>query len=417
MITIAKTKSEIISYLKQIKKDSNFKLTRVNFSDQNEWIINNGILSHKSGSFFHISAIIDDNGIENLYFFQPQSALTGLLICKKNDKIYVLVQARVEPGNTNLVQIGPTVQSTPANFLRVHGGKATPFLSFFYNGNQKTISFQSSNHLDLGKLYYQKTKWLNYVVIDNLIETPDTFFWCTIEDLADLAKESYFLNTDLRSLISVYNWDRFYQINKIYNSSYGSEILNYLLSKSFISQNSKFIPFNDSKNISVSNHKIHNKKDDDYEIGIYHVETNHREVKKWHQPLWSAKKRGLVQLFFKVENGIKKYLLEVKKESGIYHNYSVSSSQLFYPNEDIPKNNDKIGETVYSFFQSDEGGRFINHEYLFRIAKVKEPFDTNENQFWVTIEELKSILRMSNTPNIQLRNICSLLINELNKIN
>ena len=64
--------------------------------------------------------------------YQPQSAFNGLLIAAIGAELHVLLQARVEPGNIGVAQYGPTVQSTPANYLRVHGGRATPYLDFFH---------------------------------------------------------------------------------------------------------------------------------------------------------------------------------------------------------------------------------------------------------------------------------------------
>ena len=37
-----------------------------------------------------------------------------------------LLQAKVEPGNINKIQISPTVQATRSNYLRIHGGKTIP---------------------------------------------------------------------------------------------------------------------------------------------------------------------------------------------------------------------------------------------------------------------------------------------------
>ena len=42
-----------------------------------------------------------------------------------------LLQAKVEPGNINKIQISPTVQATKSNYLRIHGGKTIAFLKFF----------------------------------------------------------------------------------------------------------------------------------------------------------------------------------------------------------------------------------------------------------------------------------------------
>lgn len=412
------TLEELKNTLYRILDSSDFQLTRVNFDQQEDWEINNGALCHKSKGFFCITGLKDaDLQKEYLILFQPQSAFTGILITVIDNEIFLLVQARIEPGNTGIIQLGPTVQSTPANFLRLHGGKSTPYLDLLYGINNNVISFNSTNHLDLGKTYYQKTKWLNYALVNDLVETEGSFVWAPLKVLAEAAEEDYLLNTDLRSLLAVYDWD--YLINPEINLNYEiSNILkHFLLKKDFIKCHNNFVQIDKSNKFRITNHGIFSKEEDALEIGMYKVKTKHREVNHWFQPLWGAKSKGLVLLLCRTdENKLDfEYLLSVKKEIGISGHYSIAPSYLIYPNEHVSSELNQVGQTLYKYTQSDEGGRFINHEYLFRIAEVHKDIPITEHQFWVSSEELKKILSMSNLASIQLRNICSVLIKNLNK--
>lgn len=41
------------------------------------------------------------------------------------------MQAKIEPGNVNRIQISPTIQATKSNFMQTHGGKAPAYLEYF----------------------------------------------------------------------------------------------------------------------------------------------------------------------------------------------------------------------------------------------------------------------------------------------
>ena len=41
------------------------------------------------------------------------------------------MQAKIEPGNVNKIQISPTIQATKSNFMQTHGGKAPAYLEYF----------------------------------------------------------------------------------------------------------------------------------------------------------------------------------------------------------------------------------------------------------------------------------------------
>ena len=101
-----------------------------------------------------------------------QSLLSHLR--KEEGNIYVLVQARIEPGNSRIGHFGPTIQSTPANYMRLHGGKSTPYLEYFFGCKPKDARvIGNSMQYDLGKRYYQKSKTLIYVEVPEFLETDE----------------------------------------------------------------------------------------------------------------------------------------------------------------------------------------------------------------------------------------------------
>jgi len=414
---IAHSLDELRKKLSKVLETSEFQINRIDFDQQDSWIIRDGIMSHKSGGYFHVIGVQNtQDQTDNLFLFQPQSAITGILLHKMNGQIYVMVQARIEPGNTGVLQLGPTIQSTPANFLRAHGGKSTLYLDFFYSSHKSVLGFNSSNHIDVGKLYFHKSKLLNYALVDHLMETEHTFYWTPLSVLLEAAKEDYFVNTDLRSLLGVYDWDSLLGIESKKDFEPSKILEYYLMKRSTIHCSDRYIPIDKSEHFCITDNSIYSKANPNSEIVLYSIGTKHREVSEWVQPLWKANDKGRVLLLCRNWDSDEnlEILLTVKEERGVAGKYCVSPSLLTYPNENINKEYFNTGETIHEFYQNDEGGRFINHDYLFRVAQVDQHIELAENQFWVNFKELKNILCMHNVPNIHLRNICSVIIDRLN---
>ena len=409
--------NELIGFQNEILETSGFEMKRIEFDSQNDWLIKDGFFSHRTGGYFHVVGIRNAKDTKaDIFLFQPQSAITGLILCKRKNEVYVLVQARVEPGNKGVVQFGPTIQSTPANFHQVHGGKKASYLSYFYSANEKVIGFNSTFHHDLGKRYYQKIKWLNHAQVDELIETANSYAWCSLSALINSAGVDYILNTDLRALIAIYNWDSLFELPTRPEID-GSEILSYYRQKKeTINTVNRFIDLKSVEGIQITNESIFSEHDPGSEVGLFSIQTKHREVDAWNQPLWISKEAGLVLLLCRnySKNWETEFLLSVEYENGLSGGYCISSSFLRYPNENIDSSLADLGSTINEFYQTDEGGRFLDHEFLYRIAEVNPEFEIKENQFWVRLEELKRILSISGIPNLQLRVISSLLVERLN---
>ena len=99
------------------------------------WIKNDNRIYHSSGKFFKIVGIDVKSNMIGKNWDQPiivQKELGILGIIKDKIKNRYLLQAKVEPGNKNKLQLSPTVQATKSNYKRVHGGKKIPYLNFFF---------------------------------------------------------------------------------------------------------------------------------------------------------------------------------------------------------------------------------------------------------------------------------------------
>src|SRR5262245_19684480 len=113
---------------REVVAAASFACTPISFTDTAEWSVSDGRVRHRSGGFFSlagIEAVAHDGAFDKrqqLIILQPEIALNGFLLQERESRPHLLFQGRIEPGNVGGLQLAPTVQSTPSNYRRVHGG-------------------------------------------------------------------------------------------------------------------------------------------------------------------------------------------------------------------------------------------------------------------------------------------------------
>ena len=125
---------KIIKWLNKQKKKHKLSVNIINLNQIDKWHYSSSLIYHKSKKFFKIVAIkVVSNFYKNRWdqpiIMQKEIGILGIIKNKKTKKY--LLQAKVEPGNINNLQLAPTVQATKSNYSRVHGGLKVPYLNHF----------------------------------------------------------------------------------------------------------------------------------------------------------------------------------------------------------------------------------------------------------------------------------------------
>ena len=171
-----------------------------------EWELADGVIRHRRTEFFQIvGQRFPDHG-EMILIRQQETGLIALLVARMADESWVLIDARVEPGLPGGCQFTTTVQSTPSNYLRRHGGKATPFLDHFLEPGEDVRVLHDSRQYDWGQYYDSKIKRFMIVEIDAddaLPATSETAVWVRERDLAELIRTDHAVTSDLRAMTTL----------------------------------------------------------------------------------------------------------------------------------------------------------------------------------------------------------------------
>ena len=160
-------------------------------------------------------------------------------------------------------------------------------------------------------------------------------------------------------------------------------------------------------------------------IGVKASNTFDREVGKkgWTQPMIAKNPGGILGIIMKRINGIPHYLLQAKAEPGNIGKLQLSptlqatTSNLLKAHGGVKplfaeyfdeENNPKV---IYAKWQSEDGGRFHLKSNYNMIVEVKEDEELKipDSFIWVTLYQIKQLLKIENFVGPHVRGIISYL--------
>ncbi len=376
-----------IDYLKskfhETNQRDNFVVKEIGISNLKSWSFDdNNILAHDSGRFFKVLGI-EGKDYKSGILLQNEIGTLGLITCMYDEVLHMLVQFKKEPGNILPAQLSPTLQATLSNQNKVHGGSAPKYLEYFEDKQQKKII--SKLLPEQGFRYWQKYN-KNTIIKTNYFKEDENFYWMTLGQIYEFSSIDNSINSCLRSVLSLLNFDstdipthKYNKVMKVIDSEKKQNINNFKLIESIINS------YDRSNDVLFFDTDI-----DKFFLKGISISIENREVGEWDQPIIYdpfIKQYGLVSF---IENNKRKYLLKLNFEPGYEFGFSLGPSFIKreYDKTDFLKElKNKIGENssfklIKNINMSEEGGRFynleINHSFYdvdcLNAEKVKKGF-------------------------------------------
>ena len=404
-----------------------FNLTPVSASEAAEdWRVRNGALQHRSGGFFSVSGFRDRrDGRVHMLLYQPQGAVNGWATRWVDGRRQYLVQARAEPGNVEEVQYGPTLQSTPANYMRLHGGAASPFSEWFLTYNPSVSVLFETQQLDLGERYALKTKRVGMIETRWDGDLPRGFHWVDPYVLGTACGLNFVLNTDCKAGIGVLPWSadpdagelcpRSDIVRRSLRADIRAERLGVALAGAAVTPRVLDpVPLEAMDNWRVDDDGLSEVvPDQNFAVRFYRCEADAREVRSWIQPLIVCSDPGLAVLACRIRDGILEARVRIAKETGLATGTAFGPSYLRYPGEAAetpPWLEPALATPWLDTRESDEGGRFLDHWSHYVLAMLPDDCEPPEPGVWLNIAEMKQLMMVSNICTIQLRVMMSLFL-------
>jgi oxidase EvaA len=433
--------NDLRTWIKDSNKRIKVELKKVPLNQLRKWNKSPLRISHESGHFFsieglRISGVIKEKNIswDQPIINQPEHGYLGIIVREFDGVLHFLLQAKIEPGNVNKVQLSPTIQATKSNFSRVHQGKIPAYLEVFQDPDPQSVLVDQLQ-TEQGSRFLKKRN-RNVIIFSNTAEAiDDRFKWFTMWQIQQLMRENNLVNMDTRTVLSCMPFEfsqehlvnveavdveKLVAFNRLFSSNgFNSTefILNWLTKKKLdCNIEVESIPLAEMKEWKMNLNGIVHRKNKFFKVIGVEVAIENREVTSWSQPMIEPCEKGLIALGFCYINEIPHFLVRAKFEIGSFDKIEFAPSiQTSFSNlnEDDKWVLDqfKKGDKVFSVYQSEEGGRFYHEENLNELYEIPyvdlEGYDSNFQ--WMTYRQIHHMMRFSGIVNIQLRTILSLI--------
>jgi len=443
--------ADTLHWVRQQNERINVQVDRVGFDELADWRLDEaaGALVHKSGKFFTVGGIQVKTNWGNITSWeqpiinQPEIGYLGIICSYFDDTLHFLLQAKVEPGNVNNVQLSPTLQATKSNYTQVHEGRKPLYLDYFLHAKQEQVLLDQLQS-EQGARFYKKRNRNIIILIEEAIQVEEGFVWLTLAQIKELMRYDNIVNMDTRTVISgipfEYIDDVVWQESSINkqglvidqpmvascfpgNSSMHDfdAILNWLtvmkcryelevVPKSLFSLNDWVIGKESISHVQEKYFKVIATK----------VSISNREVTSWMQPLVEPCQQGIVAFIVKKINGVYHFLVQAKLECGNFDIVEMAPTVqcLTGSYEDHTKVPflayvlaAQPEQLYFDTLQSEEGGRFYREQNrnLIVVAGDDFPEQVPDNYCWLTQQQMITFIKFNNFLNIQARSLLAAL--------
>ena len=436
---------ELKDWIEQRNREVIVNVEQIPFAQLDKWYSKeDGSIHHESGRFFSIIGIdvCTDYGINNHWrqpiINQPEVGYLGILTKEIDGVLYCLMQAKIEPGNVNCVQISPTLQATKSNYSRVHSGKSPNYLAYFVNAKPKNIILDQLQS-EQGARFLRKRNRNIIIKVDEDIEVLPDYRWMTLGQIKELMHYDNLVNMDTRTVLSglkisdyvspmddlseMSEYGKGWLLSSTTNHSYIStrDHLSWLTNlKAKYELHVTPCAINDMPGWEKNDMEIVRSDGKYFKIIGVNVTISNREVASWCQPLVQPMQDGLCAFIVKKIDGVYHFLVQAKLECGNFDVMELAPTvqcltDVVRP-EDKPEFYDYVttatkGKVLIDALQSEEGGRFYHEQNRNLLIEADDGFSNElpDRYTWMTLNQIYDFLRFNNYLNIQARSIISAL--------
>jgi oxidase EvaA len=405
-----------------------------------------GNIRHHSGKFFSVEGLFVDlpgGPVQRWHqpiIIQPEIGILGILVKEFDGVLHCLMQAKIEPGNANGLQLSPTVQATRSNYTRVHGGKPVPYLKYFVDTARSSV-VADVRQSEQGSWFHQKRNRNMVVEVREDIEVLDGFRWMTLGQVHQLLAVEDVLNMDARTVLSCLPFsggdleqayplagdDAFQDaLVRSCDERSGSlhpmsDILSWITERRTLTEiTTRIIPLNTVAHWDFGPERIEHETGRFFGVIGVDVTARGREVAHWTQPMVEPHGTGVVAFLVREIEGVLHALVQARVEPGFVdvielaptvqcapQNYDLLPTVPSYLDDVLDAEPERIR---FATVLSEEGGRFYRARNRYIVVETdRDPRTVPDNFRWLTVRQLIELLRHSHYVNVQARTMIACL--------
>ncbi|MDR2098145.1 MAG: NDP-hexose 2,3-dehydratase family protein [Spirochaetaceae bacterium] len=201
------TMDYLLSWLSGIKARYDLNVRPYPLSKMTEWRINDSEIFHKDDKFFKVLGIsVSIASREVTSWRQPviapvQNYLCVFIIKEINGIQHFLVQAKLECGNYDAMELAPSVQCLTGKDGNTNG--YVPFLDYVRGVKQEHILHDTIQSEEGGRFYHDRNRYMLITAGEDFqAELPENYVWMTLNQIYSFLRFNNFVNAQARSLLA-----------------------------------------------------------------------------------------------------------------------------------------------------------------------------------------------------------------------
>ncbi len=426
------------------------RVERVALDELDRWATDpaTGDIGHDTGRFFTVTGVSAEVAGAAVpawtqpIVLQPEIGILGILAKEFGGVLHFLMQAKNEPGNPGLVEISPTVQATRSNYTRVHQGNEVPYLDYFRDvRNRRVIAdvLQSEQ----GSWFFQKRNRNIIVETTEEVELREGFVWLTLGQIHRLLAGDTVVNAEARTVLSClpfsgvglaasypsqgqeFRRSLLRSCSEEFGGLHGiGDILSWITdTRSRHEVRARRVPLRDVRLWRRTPEEIAHESGLFFRVMGVRVETGHREVARWSQPLIEPVGIGVNAFLVKQVDGVLHALVHARVQPGHLDVVELAptvqctpGNYTWLPAAARPPFLDDVlaappGSVRFASLLSEEGGRFYQarNRYMIIETDADHAADPGPDYRWLTLHQLVGLLRHSHYVNIEARSLVTCL--------
>lgn len=438
--------AEILDWIKERNRTTFVSIRQVPLEKCEPWYYDagSGAIRNRNMSFFQIMGIRQERQDGTVQtqpiILQEEIGFLGVLCREIDGVMHFLMQAKIEPGNVNCVQISPTIQATLSNFTRKHGGSSPPYLEYFLNFDRYEVVVDQVQSEQSARFYKKRNRNIMIRVEEDVPVLP-SHCWMTLGQIKRLMRQDNLVNMDTRTVLSCIPYAKLrlteremldlseqFHDKALFRSLFihtGEDALPRMYQrlnsyKMFQSFKQELVPLEELTDWEMRDGSLVCKKPYPFRVLFCDISIEGREVRHWTQPLFAANGIALFGLLCCEIDGVLKFLVQFKQEIGVFD--TVELGPTVQQEAGAKRTDDVLARFFYEqlarkegvmfdHLMSEEGGRFYheqNRNVILRVSEEALPA-VPDGYFWLDHRSLNEMLQINNILNIQLRNLLSLL--------
>jgi oxidase EvaA len=205
----------VLHRMSELKSRYELLVDKIPLKDVPDWMVTSDEIVRQDRRYFRVLGVnVTISNREVSTWCQPivqpmQEGLCVLFVQKRKGVLHFLMQAKVECGNFDVVELAPTIQCQTGDWRQAPAGQVPAFLQEFDAGRipGRTIvdALQSEEG---GRFYHEQNRNVIVLLDEELnIDEPKNYLWLTLGQIKEFLRFNNYLNIQARSILSAIKYN------------------------------------------------------------------------------------------------------------------------------------------------------------------------------------------------------------------